>query len=300
MKKAAQSDPFMAQYKIDSTKLILSKKEKTAQDIEEIKKLLKSAEKLSWYDRTLIAKVGSQYVSISEMEKGLSLFDRAVELRPLWPVEWQQRVAAYYSVAQYYIQSDKKDEAVKYMDMLKDIRTEAIKVNRKNLNPFVFDAITLEKLERLRYAKEKLQSLGKDDMEKLLFNSFNDMDINFDTVPDQWTPSDGISLGMNNTNNTIYAESKNGASGGYIQSRNLSLAEKKKYRIEVEFLNKPADEAVPFVITRLSQQNESLKSTDNVYTAEFSTPEGFKASENALRIFVTGKYEIKNIKITEA
>jgi tetratricopeptide (TPR) repeat protein len=299
MKKAAQSDPLMPQYKIDTTKLILSKKENTTQDIEEIKKLLDSAEKLSWNNSTLIAKVGSQYVSINEIDRGLSLFDRSTELRPLWPIEWQQEVGAYYSIVQYYLNEGKKDKAAQYIDRLKDIKARAEKVNKKNLNPFIFDQITDEKLERLQYAKEKMQLIGKEGLEKLVFYGIMDMDINFDGVPDQWTPYGNVNFKVNNQSGAITVESKDQPGSSYLETRALSLAEKKKYRIEFELLNKPSGDTIPFAITGLSQQNESLKFNGTGYSAEISVPEGFKPSENMLRIFVLGKYEIKSAKILE-
>lgn len=299
MKKAAQSDPMMSQYKIDSTKLILSKQQKTAQDIDEVRKLLNSAEKLSWNNSSLIAKVGSQYITIADFDRGLPLFDRSTELKPLWPIEWQQKVGAYYSVVNYYIGEGKKDKAIQYIDNLKDIKEQAEKANKNNLNPFIFDQATDEYLGRLLYAKEKMQTLGKDDLGKLVFYGIVDEDINFDGVPDQWTPYGSINFMVNSPKGAVTVESKDTAGGSYIDTRSLGIAEKKKYRIELELLNKPASEAIPFIITGAMPKNESLKFNGTSYSAEISVPEGFKPAGNVLRIFVSGKYEIKGVKVIE-
>ncbi len=299
MARAAQSDPFMPQYKLDYVKLLIDKKNKTAEDMEKIRGLLKSAERLAWYSPDLIPLAGSYYINIGDVDKGLSLFDRGTSLRPLRPEDWQQRAGVYYTVASYYIEKGQKDKAEAYIDKIKSMKDEAIKANGKNMNPFVFNPKTDETLERLLFAKEKIQSVNKSDLDKLVFYNIPDMDINFDGVPDQWTVSGNTALNIDAGNKAMTAENKNGVRDSYIQSRQINLAAGKRYKLEVEVLNKPGSGTIPFNIMGVSRSDDFLKLNGGSYTAEFATSNDFKPSDNALRMFIPGKYDIKSIKITE-
>lgn len=299
MQKAAQTDPYMLQYKIDCVKLLLAKQQKTQKDIEDIKDYLKSAEKLSWYNDDLIARVGEQYFKSGDLDNGLEMFDRAVELRPLWVEQWQQRIGAYYNVAEYYINEGKKDKAESYINKIKDVQDEAIKANKKNMNPFIFNTATDEKLEKLLYAKDKLNSVNKSELEKLVFYNIPAMDVDFDGLPDQWTASSNISLNVSDNKKAMTAENKNNAGDSYIQSRQLTLTAGKKYKIEAQLKGNSGVAAIPFDITGINQPGAVLKQSGTDYAAEFSTPADFKPSDNRLRIFLTDKYEITSIIITE-
>lgn len=299
MKKAAQTDPYMPQYKIDSVKLLMAKQQKTQEDIEDIKDYLKSAEKLSWYNSDLLAKVGEQYFKTGDLDNGLATFDRALELRPLLAEEWQQRIGAYYSVVEYYINEGNKEKAEYYIEKIANVQDEAIKVNKKNMNPFIFNAATDEKLEKLLYAKDNLDSVKKTDLEKLVFYNIPEIDVDFDGLPDQWTATSNISLNVTGDKKAMAAENKNNAGDSYIQSRQLTLTAGKKYRIEAQIKVNSATEAIPFDITGITQPGAALKQSGAGYTAEFITTADFKPSDNRLRIFLTDKYEISSIIITE-
>ncbi len=299
MNSAAGFDPWMVEYKLDYVKLILSKQQKTQKDIDSAKDALKVAEKLAWNSVENLPKVGSFYLNMGEIDKGLSLFDRAAKLRPLRPEEWQQKLSAYYSVISYYIQSKEKTKAITFLDKALKVKDEAVEANKNNMNPFVLNAATLELYEKARYLKENQDKLESVNADKLVFSYIPGIDSDMNGKPDQFVSSGDNAVITEKENGILEVQSINGAKDGYIETRKLNFSPEKNYKIEVELTNEVSVKALPYGITGLSTGQESLISAGKVYSTQVSIPKDFKPSDNILRISAPEKLEIKSIRVVE-
>jgi len=299
MKKAGSVDPFAAQYKIDYANLMAVGKQINQSNINTVNKRMSTAEKLAEYDARLLPKIGSYYLSTGGIEKGLSFFDRTVQLRPLNPKDWANRINAYAQVVFFYFQEKDMNKAFEYTDKTLSIMNEAKEANKNNLDPFILDANTMELLERLKYVKDLYGRTEAVDISKVVFCSMPEMDIDSDGVPDQWKGS--VSPGMNLScgDGSVIVENTAPEEIKYVRSRALNLQPGKDYIITVELADNQGIDAIPFMITGVNKRNESLKPSGNVFTAGFSTAADFKSSNNLLRLVAQGKYEIKGINILE-
>ncbi len=299
MKSAAGFDPWMVEYKLDYVKLTLSKQQKTQKDIDSAKDALKTSEKLAWNSVEFLPKVGSFYLNMGEIDKGLDLFDRAAKLRPLRPEEWQQKLSAYYSVVNYYIQSKDKNKAIIYLDKALKVKDDAVEANKNNMNPFVFNSATMELYEKTKYIKENQDKLENINADKLLFNYISGIDFDMDSSPDQ-LGSSGESAVMNEKDNGILeVQSKTEKNDGYIETRKLNLAAGKSYRIEVELANDITSKGIPYAVKGINELQGSLVPLGKVYSGQITIPKDFKPADNALRVGVPEKLEIKNIRVVE-
>ncbi|HEY9063019.1 MAG TPA: O-antigen ligase family protein [Pseudobacteroides sp.] len=299
MKSAAGFDPWMAEYKLDYVNLLLLKKQKTQEDINNAKDVLEEAEKIAWNSVEFLPKIGSFYLQVGEIDKGLTLFDRATKLRPFRPEEWQQSLGAYYSVANYYILNKDKTKAATYIDKGLKLLDEFFISNKRNLNPAVLTASGQEHYENLRYMKENQSKIGISKINKLAFYYLKDLDSDKDGYTDQFN------LGVANTtlnvkdNGILEVQGINGAKDGYLETRRLNLTEEKIYRIEVELDNEITTKVLPYTVTGLGTGQEGLVAAGKVYSAQISVPKDFKPSDNVLRIGVPERLEIKGIRIVE-
>ncbi len=187
MQKAINADPIMPQYKVDYVKLLLSERI-TQNDQKPITDLLDTASSEAYYNCDVLGKIGAYYIIIGQIEKGLNTIDRATSLRPLKVEEWQQKVNAYYSVIQYYLNTKKYDKLLPTINRCLDVINEAKLINKNNIIPFVFNASTDEVLEKLIKLKTEMNNNPQTPPDRISFDSrifseIYDMDINNDLIP---------------------------------------------------------------------------------------------------------------------
>lgn len=295
--KAVNLDPFNPTYKINHARVLLSKKSLSSSDKAIAENEMKSAESLAKNDSNLLTGIGQYYFQVGDLDKGFEVFERAIKLRPFDPKEWENLMDAYRQVYEIYYAKGQDKEADKYFEKVLSTVNWAKEVNKKNLDPFVFNAKTSEYLERVMYLKENVKDREKALKGNIVFYNMPDLDLNQDNIPDQWTlyTRDGIQI--RNDDNKMIVESKKPEPTNYIESRALSLIPGKKYRIEVELANSQSIKTIPYLITGVNKQAEVLKPSGNVYSADVSVPADMKYDSPALIIYIKGKYEIKSIKI---
>jgi len=298
MKSATSSDPYAAKYKIDYIDNTLKKGNITSEELESVKKQIAKLEKVSWYDSQNIAVAGSEYIKIGEIDKGLTLFDRATELKPFRVEDWQQKIGAYNSVISYYLKNNKRDTAKGYIDKALNIENEIINANKRNMNPFIMNSATLQVFENIKYFTDNMKTIKDTDFGRTAFYNIPMLDVDKNNQPDQWIVNNSNTQISINGNGMI-VDVLNGAQDASIQSRYIGFEAKKKYRIEVELNNKISSGSIPFNISGLMQNNEELIGTGNIYSREFSIPEGFKPADNFLKLFAKEKLDIKSIRIYE-
>lgn len=296
MKKAADTDSFMPNYKIDYANLVIKQDQKaiTQKDLQTANKYAEQAEKAARHNVDTATRLGIYYLATGVIDKGLANIDKATELRPLRPEEWQQKADAYMQVAMYYLQQGDTTNAESFFDKIMGIENKVREVNKKNMIPFVLNSTTQEILERVRFIKDNSKGEKEVDLGKVVFYALSDMDVNFDGIPDQWNTTTPGEVKLRVTGGKILAESVPGKAG-FMQSRALNLQAGKTYRVEVE-LEGSAGTGIPFAVAGVAE-NQELKLVNGVYTGEFSVPAEFKRENNTLWLGVNRKYEIKAVRV---
>lgn len=308
MRKAASTDMFNPEYKLNYANLLKDKPNLTQKEMDMANSYAAEAFKLAKYDYeyyigkdrvNILPRIIQYYFSVGDIENGLRAADRVVELSPLLPVKWQVKANTYFEIIKYYLQNN-NTYALKYTDKILAIIDEAKAVNRKNMNPFKFTDETYDMIEKARYVKDSLQNNGVGNINKAVFYSIPDMDINLDNKPDQWSVSNNADyINISSKNGVVKLENISPDKEGYVQSRSLYFQPGKKYRLEVELANNSGIGSIPYSISGISSKVEELKPSGSVLEAEFETPGDFKPNSNILYLGVKGKYEIRNITIVE-
>lgn len=308
MAKAVEADPFNPVYRLNYAKYLTSGENPSTENMKEADKQAAKADSLAKYDfnfyigtqRTdILPRITDYYFSTGNIDKGLSVVDRLISLRPFVPEKWQERVGAYYEVAMFYFGRNETEKALSYTDKTLALIKEAKKVNEKNMFPFMFTTSTSEMFERLKYVKDHITSQSKIDVNKIVFYNMPSMDINLDNIPDQWSTNMPSIVKLSYSDSSMDVDITDPAKQAFLFSRVLSLQPGKMYTVEVELVNNSGITSIPFGITGISKENEVLKPDGNVYRADVSVPTDFKANNNTLMLGITGKYKIKGIVVTE-
>lgn len=300
MKKAVAADGLASIYKgyysnwyVRQDAKVINQKE-----FQIVNKYMEQVEKDAKHDVQAALQAASYYIFTGSVDKGLNYVEKAVELRPFRPEEWQQKADGYMQVALFYLQKGDTKKADNCFDEILKIPSEIKEANKKNMIPFAVNPETQSIIEKVKVIRD-YGTVQKDiDLGKFAFYPVNDMDGNSDGIPDQWstaTPGD-IKLGIKDGH--VTAESVGGKSGS-IQTRPLTLQAGKTYRVEVELANPKGVDMIPFAISGVSEKNTGLQLSGGTFIADVTTAGDFKANNNVLVLGVSGKMDIKSVRITE-
>lgn len=306
IKAASLLNPFNVEYKIEWANVIINKGNVTQKELKEAYKLLTEAEKESKFDVRSHVDIGSLYLAIGDIEKGLEHFDIATKLKPLDPSVWEIRIDAYSSVINYFINNDALENAYKYMNGVQKILVEAKEANNKNLDPFIFSDLNIfEKIEEYKHIGATMDykqdsningSVINSVIDRFIFINYPELDINSDGLPDQWVIGDPTTTKVYIDDGMMVVDStKNGY--GYITSRKLNLEAGKSYTIVVEITNPETIEKIEYNLTGVSQENGILEKSGSKFLANITVPSDFEPGNNVLRLWFPEKVIIGDIKI---
>lgn len=298
MAKASQTDGFRAQYKIDWANLVKAKDNIFPQDIMFADNLMDEAEDLTKYNSELKAEIGRYHLERGNIEKGLELFDKAADLRPLRPEEWQQRAGAYFSVVLAYFRAEKMEKAMEYIDKTLMLIKEARSINAENMNPFIFNVETCEILERLKYVKDSIGKQNKFELDKISYYNIPHMDIDGDNIPDQWNQNVPEGVRINCDNDNLVLENKTDTHL-FIESRNLELNPGRTYTLKINLADSDNENDMLFRFSGLQNNAFKLARNGNTLKEEIKVPEDFNKRDNTLQLGVKGKLNIQNISVLE-
>ncbi|WP_010681366.1 O-antigen ligase family protein [Acetivibrio cellulolyticus] len=295
MKKAADTDAFKPDYKVDYAKLLISKESVTSEDLYEANEYMAKAERFSIYNTNLRTKIAEYYFKTGKLDKGIGYVDSLVDYKPFAVEVWQQKVGIYYQLVMRYLQQNKKDEALKYIDMTLEIINEAKEKNKSNMVPFKFNDSTNDMLEKLNYIKDNINENRQNDVNKIVFYNIPDIDVNLDNIPDQWELSGNGDAELSYEDNKIIAEAKNGA----LSSRKLKLKPNTQYRIKLKMDNLTQQTPISYNLDGITAKAEEFKTDKDILSAVITSPQGSKEFESALKININGKCEISGVLIEE-
>lgn len=297
--KAISSDKFNLSNKTEYANLILNKKDRTQAELEKADGYIREAEKVSYYNAQTQISIGSYYLAVGDIDKGLRNFERANELRPLLPEQWQTSLDVYSKVAMYYYQNKDMQNFIKYADGAIKLEDKAKEVNKKNLNPFIFNTETFKILEHLTYIKAALESKMNIDSNSLVFFNLPQIDIDSNGIPDQWSVIGDEKVKFIINKDKMSVEAVKPGSQSFIQSRGLNLEENKNYIIQVELENSSDIKSIPFSLTANGGLTEILKPEGNIFSAKVTVNKLTEKDAYALKLAVYGRYDIKDITILQ-
>ncbi|NJD03477.1 MAG: hypothetical protein FIA99_12985 [Ruminiclostridium sp.] len=223
--------------------------------------------------------------------------DKMIELRPFRTEEWEQLTGAYNSVFQYYLQNNSKEQSLEMVNRGLDTIPWAARVNENNLDPFIFNAVTSQTLERFAYYKDNVSAENITDINNIVFYNQPSMDVDKNGKPDQWNTTSSDTYILKNENNMLKVDKVASDKNSYIQSRSLLLKTDSKYRIDLELYNESELNEIQYLLTGVSKKADTLKLLNGVYSAAVTTPE--KLDTANLRIYIDNNCTIKALRITE-
>lgn len=295
-KSSIGSDPLNPKYRIDYADF-LAKEIGSAEGKSEADRQTDVAIKYGSKDPALVRDIAFYYLETGDNAKGLKYVNRSLELMPLNPVYWQVKVDVYNQLAMLDYRRGGAETSKQSFDTVLDIIGEARTTNARNLFPFKFLAGTSAIIEKDKFMKDNLDSESKINADGVAFYNYPEMDVDLDGLPDQWT-FDRNTADVRVNGSVMSAASLDGNAPASIQSRVLYLSKGKTYKIELK-LDEGAREDIGFAITGTAIGGVLPDSGNQAYTAEFSTPEEFKAGDNRLVISFAGDVNIKGLKMLE-
>lgn len=295
--EAAGLNPLKAEYKINYSNVVVQKGKITADELAKANRNISEAEKLSKYDVTLLPVVGKYYFSIENIQKSIDILENAVKLRPFRAEEWEQLTGACNSAWVHYLQKNNKEQAMAMADRALKTISWATEVNKKNMNPFVFNSKTSQYLEQFTYYKDKQNDKNLTGTETIAFYSLPYMDIDGNSMPDQWNATPSKDYILKAENKMLRVDKMTTAQDSFIQSRLLALNPNTQYRVELNLENQNGQTGIRYLVSGVNAQAENFEFANGANFAEFTTPE--KVENNSLMLYFDKGCVIKSLSIIE-
>jgi len=299
IRSAESLDTFNADYKVKYANLLLSSEGLTKEDFETAKKLVSSAEKAGKYSAETLQNAAILYMKMSMFDKGIELVDRAIELKPFYEEGWQLKMNMHYQLALAYLKNDEHENAKKHLDLALSVISNAKAKNERNMDPFAFSEKTMEYLEKMVYMKENFDNLNLGQVDKVKFQSINEMDIDSDNIPDQWNIVQKERVELSISEGNILVNNINDDTLGSFQTRNINFEAGKNYRIELA-LDNQEDINVLYFVPELHTKFVQLEKTgEGKYSANIELPSDYKAENTFIRFRFSKDSSIKSLIVTE-
>jgi tetratricopeptide (TPR) repeat protein len=115
------------------------------------------AVKLEPFNSRLNAQLGAFYLAHGQIELGLKYVEKAVEVQPFRPENYQQLADAYNKVGMYYLNKGDKQKAKEYLQKAIDVEKMYNEVNSKSLEPKPMTDATKRIIEESKKALEGIE-----------------------------------------------------------------------------------------------------------------------------------------------
>jgi len=153
-------DPLKASYRIDYGNALVDtlsdSQKKQKEIILQAEKEIAAAVSLDPYNAQINASAGAFYLKIGNIERGLELVDKSVELQPLRPQNYRQVAEAYMKVVQLCLKKGETENVKGYLNRVISIQEQVQKMNEIKMKPVELEQETLDLIES---AKQLLQNL---------------------------------------------------------------------------------------------------------------------------------------------
>jgi len=264
----------------------------------EVNSKLIGLDKMSENNLNLSSNIASFFFITGQTDKGLEYLNRSISLFPFEPSLWHSKIDIYYQLMKKHFNEEDYENTMKYIESALNVIDEAKETNKKNMNPFIFSADTIKLLEKMQFINDHINNIDELFMiNEIVHYTIPYMDINLDTIPDQWRISDTALLKAAVSDEGIKIKATGRA---YIYTQyHPKFKQGITYRIEVQ-LKEPVDYLAYYVSgiqgrTKL-KQDKNMRST---FFAEFLVEKEPNENGNQLRIYVESDCTIENILVKE-
>ena len=163
------------------------------------------------------------------------------------------------------------------------------------MNPFIFNADTIELLEKMQFINDYIDNLDElMTINEIVHYTIPYMDVNLDSIPDQWRISDTALLNAVADKEGIKIKATDRT---YIYTQyHPKFKQGRTYRIEVQ-LKEPVD-YLDYYVNGVKSKTKFIQE-ENIYAAEFLVENEPNENGNQLRIYVESDCTIENILVKE-
>ena len=254
---------------------------------------IKDIEKKAVNNLSLTSDLASYCFKTGEIDKGIDYLSSAINYYPYEPSLWHSKIELYYQLMGRHFNAGEYDKAEEYLLKGLNVISEAKEINKKNMNPFVFNQNTVELLQKMKFLKDNWDSKDIQDINGVIHYSMFDLDVNSDGIPDQWKVGDTTLINIFIDNESLTVKSYGWA---YIYTHYpIRLKKGDSYKIEVQ-LKEPIKYA-SYQISGITQKSLPLTQLGNKYVAELVIDEEPNNEGNAFRIFIDVDCAIDNVII---
>lgn len=182
--KAIKYDRYEPTYKMDLANAYLKHYEGT-EDIEYARKavdLVEEYEKLEKFSSEGNAYASRFYLSIGQIDKGIELLERSVELQPMRTENYIQKIDGYRAVMNFYFSQGENEKAIDSLKQALSVKDDIKKVNEIALKPLTINNDLVQLIGETQYLYENMDNL-QDLADRGLvidFAYYFDVDINND------------------------------------------------------------------------------------------------------------------------
>jgi len=256
---------------------------------------IKDVERKAKNNLSLTTDLASYYFKVGEINKGIYYINSAINYFPFEPSLWHSKIDVYYQLMGNYFNDGDYEKAEEYLIKGLNVINEAMEINKKNLNPFVFSQNSVELLQKMKFIKDNWNSEEIAYINKIIHYSMFNLDINMDGIPDQWRISNKelINLSVNEENLTVQASSNSYLYTNYP----IKLEKGKAYQIEIDTKGKV--EYLFYYLSGITSGSLPLVKDDSKYTAEFLIENEPDKKGNQLILYLKSDCDIVNILIKE-
>jgi len=255
--------------------------------------LLKRIEKKADKNLSLTIDLASYSFKVGEIDKGIEYINAAIKYFPFEPSLWHSKIDVYYQLMGMNFNNGEYEKAKEFLFKGLNVINEAKEVNKKNINPFVFNQNTVELLQKMKFLEDNWDNENVNEVNDIIHYSMFDLDVNMDGIPDQWKISndDFIDVLIYEDDLTVHASGLEYLYTNYP----IKLKKGKTYKIEIEL--KDNVEYISYYITGITPRVLPLEQEGNKYVAELFVEN--EPNDSQLRVYLRSDCVIENIIVTE-
>ncbi len=286
LEKAVKLDKYEPDYKLDLANSYKRKFEATGEHsyLEKANVLAEQYIKLSSFDSTAHALASSFNMSVGNIDEGLELLERTVELQPMISHNYIYKCDGYLSVFQYYYSKGEYEKAYEILEKALIVKEEIKSVNKRAYKSMSSNDELVAKIGEVEYLYKNFDILDEfyDNYSLLNFAYYFDLDINNDGNLDMLYSS--VPEGSKITHDIVSEEDN------YIRITNEGEVYGFKYLFPLHL------EPNTTYVARIKARGTTKNETFNLYAYSAGTEEPNQG--NLLNIGVTSDWKIYTLEFT--
>ena len=256
---------------------------------------IRNIEKKARNNLFLTTDLASYCFTNGEIDKGLEFLDLAISYYPFEPSLWNAKIDVCCQLIATYFNNGDYKKAEEYLERCLNAIKEASEINKNNLNPFLFNAESVELLQKMKYLKDNWIIKESCDVNSIIHYSICDLDVNNDGIPDQWKSGNTELINVATDGNNLLITSFGRA---FLYTNYPIIIEQgKTYQIEVK--TKDDLQYLTYYIPGIMSKAMSFTREDGNYKAELLVENNPDSNGNQLRLYIESDCVIESIIVKE-